>query len=67
MILLSVPRQFSLSPDADARYLAAAHRDTENVSILKRDPDTGHLTKTSASADQVGPVLFAGFVLGPSH
>lgn len=59
-------RHFSLSPDPEARYLAAANQDTGSVYILERDPETGSLKQTGANVQNVGQVAFAGFVTGPS-
>lgn len=60
-------RHFSLSPDPEARYIVAGHQDTSNVTVLARNWQTGSLTKTQASVQNIGQVAFAGFVTGPSH
>ncbi|CAO1617613.1 unnamed protein product [Parajaminaea phylloscopi] len=57
-------RHFSLSPDPHARYLAAGHQNTGNVTILERDEKTGSLRRL-ATAEDVDMVAFAGFV--PAH
>ncbi|PWN20494.1 3-carboxy-cis,cis-mucoante lactonizing enzyme [Microstroma glucosiphilum] len=57
-------RHFSLSPDADALYLAAAHQDSGSVTILARNKTDGSLTKTSAVISDFEQVAFAGFFTG---
>lgn len=39
------PRDFTLSPDQ--HYLIAAHQDSPNVTVFKRDPETGRLSSLS--------------------
>ena len=39
------PRDFTLSPDQ--HYLIAAHQDSPNATVFKRDPGTGRLSSLS--------------------
>ncbi|MBM7636600.1 lactonase family protein [Streptococcus saliviloxodontae] len=39
------PRDFCISPDD--KYLVVSHQDSDNISIFKRDTNTGHLTLVS--------------------
>lgn len=57
-------RHFSLSPDPEARYLAAGHQATGNVTIMERDGEKGSLRRVS-EVGGMGMVAFAGFI--PEH
>ena len=39
------PRDFNITPDQ--QYIIAVHRDSDNATVLKRDPETGKLTEIS--------------------
>ncbi|KAK9350099.1 putative isomerase YbhE [Lipomyces doorenjongii] len=39
-----IPRHFSVSPDAETRYVAVANEVSQNLVILERDPATGFMT-----------------------
>lgn len=38
------PRQFTLSPDSEARWLLCGNQDSASVTVFHRDPASGHLT-----------------------
>ena len=39
------PRDFNITPDQ--QYIIAAHQDSDNATVFKRDPETGKLTELS--------------------
>jgi len=50
------PRNFALSPDAEARFVFVANRDTDQVVVFYRAGDTGMLTPAGYALDIPKPV-----------
>ncbi len=50
------PRNFTLTPDSDNSYLLAANQKSDNITIFKRDVETGLLTFTENQIEISRPV-----------